>query len=128
MFLPHQYENHRVCVHIYTDGSKNNEVVGCAAITDRHKILEKLLPASSVFTAELFAIKNAMLLVDNSNDQQFTIYSDSMSAIQAIIPQKRHPTTTITQLQWRSKPGCFDSQQDINCHLLLGPGTCQYFW
>ena len=23
------------------------------------------------------------------------------------------PTTTITQLQWRSKPGCFDSQQDI---------------
>ena len=30
MFLAHQYENYRNCFHIYTDGSKNNEVAGCA--------------------------------------------------------------------------------------------------
>ena len=63
----------------------------------------KLQSASSVFTAELFAIENAMLLINNSNDLQFAIYSDSMSVIHAVAAYK-----TITQLRWRSEPGSFD--------------------
>ena len=76
--------HHNNCHAIYTDGSKSDLGVGFAVVSERFKIVSSLPSYSSVFTAELFAIKNALNYILNHNINNTVIYSDSLSALQAI--------------------------------------------
>ena len=84
LFLDHM-PKHEDSVCIYTDGSKSDDAVGCAAIINDTEYSAKLSKQNSSFSAELIAIllilKNILY---NSNFNNFTIFSDSKSALSAI--------------------------------------------
>ena len=69
---------------IYTDGSKMCSGVGFAAICSQFKKSSSLPSITSVYTAELFAIKTALTSVQDLHTNKVIIYSDSLSAIDAI--------------------------------------------
>ena len=53
---------------------------------------KRLNDESTVFTAELYAILEALILIGNSMENKYIIFSDSKSAIQAIkIYNNNHP-------------------------------------
>ena len=84
MFLDHVNEFHRHAYHMFTDGSKDPNGIGSAAVSDSRNILRKLCQMSSIFTAELQAIADVLIIIDDSNQDDFVIFSDSMSSLQAI--------------------------------------------
>lgn len=70
---------------IYTDGSKIEAGVGCAFVKLGEAPHSWSLPSSaSIFTAELYAIWQALLYCEHSDSGEFLICTDSLSAIQAI--------------------------------------------
>ena len=80
---------------VYTDGSKMNERVGAAAVTNRHfqngettcRQLSKRLPDNStIFAAEATAISLALNYYQHMGPvhHDVVVYSDSMSCLQAI--------------------------------------------
>ena len=72
---------------IFTDGSKSDEGVACAAFCPSSPggPLSKNLPSeSSIYTAELTALLLALDLISQSWTRDFLILSDSLSALQAI--------------------------------------------
>ena len=71
--------------HIYTDGSKEEEKVGCAAITRQHSSSARLPDHSSIFTAELFAIKLALEHIEDYPYSSFIVCSDSKPVLEALI-------------------------------------------
>ena len=79
---------------IYTDGSKTNTTVGCAAVMDQSEYSAKLSNAVSSFSSELIAI---LLVIKNilyrQNKNSFTIFSDSKSALNAV--NKFYPDSPI---------------------------------
>ena len=81
--------------HIYTDGSKAEELVAAAAVAgpDFKLILSKRLRNHcSIFTAELEAILLALKIVYQRGEENVLIVSDSMSALQAVSSMKiSHP-------------------------------------
>ena len=70
--------------HIYTDGSKHEMKVGCAAVFQNQKLLKNLTNESSIYSAEAIAIDLAMNIIANHKSSKFIIYSDSESVIQAL--------------------------------------------
>lgn len=70
--------------HIYTDGSKTNNNVGCSAIIDSCKIKYKLPGITSNFTAETFAIGVALNHIVQSKEENFLLFTDSLSAIKSL--------------------------------------------
>ena len=69
---------------VYTDGSKSENGVGFAVISNNFKIQASLPPFASIYTAEIYAIKYALINIDSRHLTEVVIYSDSQSAIQAI--------------------------------------------
>ena len=69
---------------IYTDGSKENDRVGCAAVINDITIKERLPSNASIFTAELKAIDLALDAISESDDDYFIIFSDSLSVLLSI--------------------------------------------
>ena len=84
IFLDHFSLEHTDSVPIYTDGSKNEEGVGCSAVFPDSVISKKLPTSATIFTAELFAILLALCAIDDLPSRNFTIFSDSTSALHAI--------------------------------------------
>ena len=87
------YSDHE---HIYTDGSKDEEKVGCAAA--KYDDCEKMrIPdGSSVFTAEAKAIDLALDIVNTCTyTDTFVIFSDSLSVLQAL----NHTSSKNSQIQ-----------------------------
>ena len=85
-FLHHKHSSD---TDLYTDGSKSGPCVGAGvAIMSRGKVVgrikRRLHETASVFTAELYAIKLALISLKTSQAVSCSIYSDSRSAIQAI--------------------------------------------
>ena len=91
---PEQYKQH-FCAHrhptdleIYTDGSKTSEGVGAGIVIMEgsipQKIGRRLPPMASVFTAEIIAIKCALVTMLPYENRTTVIYSDSKSALEAI--------------------------------------------
>ena len=76
------YPHHK---HIYTDGSKEAEKVGCAAIHQQRCTSARLPDHSSIFTAELLAIKLALRHIEDHPHLHFIIFSDSRSVLEALI-------------------------------------------
>ena len=77
-------QNHNNLHPVYTDGSKSELGVGFAVVSKNFKILSSLPNCASVYTAELFAIKNALIYIVKHNIKNIVIYSDSLSALEAI--------------------------------------------
>ena len=91
--LQSYYSDHE---HIYTDGSKNEEKVGCAAAKydDCKKMC--ILDGSSVFTAKAKAIDLALDIVNNCTyTDKFVIFSDILSVLQAL----NHTSSRNSQIQ-----------------------------
>jgi len=65
-------------VEIYTDGSKTGEAVACAVICGNQIKSMRLPDKSSVYTAELSAIRMALRLIRRLKEKSFA-YSDSLS-------------------------------------------------
>ena len=82
--------------HIYTDGSKDGEKVGCAFISGNHSSSLRIPDGSSVFTAEAKAIDLALDFINNcSLYDKFVIFSDSLSVLKAL----NHTSSRNTQIQ-----------------------------
>ena len=72
-------DEHSYCTPIYTDGSKDNDRVGCAAILNSISIKQRLPSNASIFTAEIKAIGLALDAIAESDHDHFIIFSDSLS-------------------------------------------------
>ena len=72
--------------HIYTDGSKMNQGVGFAAVTQNNTNSGGLPAEASIFTAELYAIRVSLnnIIEGGERGDNFTIFSDSRSALLAL--------------------------------------------
>ena len=80
--LQSYYSDHE---HIYSDGSKDAEKVGCAAAKYDNCKKMRIPDDSSVFTAEAKAIDLALDFVNNCTyTDKFVIFSDSLSVLQAL--------------------------------------------
>ena len=77
------------CDFIYTDWSKTENAVGCAALMGSSSLNENLPSASSIYTAELRAIVLAFKLITKSHKEHFVICTDSLSCLMAIGHQKQ---------------------------------------
>ncbi|GBO29232.1 putative RNA-directed DNA polymerase from transposon X-element [Araneus ventricosus] len=71
-------------VPIFTDGSKTSSHVGCGIVVAQEIFSRKLHNMCSVLTAELMAILFALEKISCFHNQKFCIYSDSMSALEAL--------------------------------------------
>ena len=85
-FLEHKHDTD---VDLYTDGSKNSSGVGAgvAVLSEdigNRRLHRRLHESASIFTAELYAIKLALVSLKTSHGVTCAVYSDSRSAIQAI--------------------------------------------
>ena len=74
--------------HIYTDGSKVERKVASAYVCPYGTRSYRLRDGCSIFTAEVEAIDKALKYVKVSSVERFVIFSDSMSALQAIESQE----------------------------------------
>ena len=81
-------ENFTNYTHIYTDGSKDGNRVGCAAIFKDTHLKQRLPDNASIFTAELKAIDLALDAVSESEDREFIIFSDSLSVLLSLKNKK----------------------------------------
>ena len=91
--LQSYYSDHE---HIYTDGSKDEEKVGCAAAKYDDCTKMRIPDGSSVFTAEAKAIDLALDFVNNCTyTDKFVIFSDSLSVLQAL----NHTCSKNSQIQ-----------------------------
>ena len=78
-------ENFSEYEQIFTDGSKQGERVGAAALFLNGAQKSIRLPdKSSIYSAELRALLLALELIEGSVKKQFIIFSDSLSAMQAL--------------------------------------------
>src|SRR5678815_5314599 len=70
---------------VFTDGSKTRDIVGASAVFPDRNLSHTLPPYASIFTAELTAIMIALsrILILNQ-DHSYVVYSDSLSALQAL--------------------------------------------
>lgn len=70
---------------IYTDGSKTENGSGCAVVYPEYTMMYSLPKCYTIFSSELYAIKQALLYVEQDKcKQHFIIFTDSMSAIIAL--------------------------------------------
>ena len=82
--------------HIYTDGSKDGEKVGCAFLYGNHFSSLRIPDGSSVFTAEAKAIDLALDFIDSCfPHDKFLIFSDSLSVLKVL----NHTSSKNSQIQ-----------------------------
>lgn len=75
-----KYPNHHL---IYTDGSYKNKSAGSGIWSPNFKIISRLPPDTSIFTAELYALYSAIKFL-SSQAGIYLILSDSLSSIRAL--------------------------------------------
>ena len=79
--IRHKYRNFQA---IYTDGSKDENKVGSACISNNVQDQVRLPDSASIYTAELLALKMALHIVENTNKRHFVIFTDSLSSLMAL--------------------------------------------
>ena len=79
--LKSRYKNYQF---IYTDGSKTDEAVAAAAVCNGNVFSNRLPKTASIFSAEAKAILLALNFIECTFHNQFVIFSDSKSVLQAI--------------------------------------------
>jgi len=70
---------------IYTDASKNPNGVDFAAVLGHEHYKFALPPSTSIYTAETYAILEALKIASSSIPDSFVIISDSLSALKSIL-------------------------------------------
>ena len=85
LFLEHA-ELHSDSISVYTDGSKSDDGVGSGVVVPSLALSDSasLPKVASIFTAELFAIILGLELIRHIPRRNYTIYTDSRSAFQAL--------------------------------------------
>ena len=78
-FTKHEHENY-----IFTDGSKTQEGTSFSIISPNNSRTFRLQNSASIFTAELSAILKTVRTIDNEDNRNVTIATDSKSSIQSI--------------------------------------------
>ncbi|XP_047736202.1 WD repeat and FYVE domain-containing protein 3, partial [Hyalella azteca] len=72
--------------------TRTNGAVGCAAAAGAAVVSRRLSSSSSIFTAELVGVSCALSLIDQLPGDDFTIFVDSKSVVQALRAyNSRHP-------------------------------------
>ena len=79
---------HSYCIPVYTDGSKDNDRVGCGTILNNESNKQRLPSNASIFTAEVKAIDLALDAIAESDDYHFIIFSDSLSVLLSLHNKK----------------------------------------
>ena len=74
--------------HHYTDGSKTEEGVGYAVVSPDKTTKGRITTEASVFTAELYALREAINNTLHDNSTNHTIFSNSQSALMALSSYK----------------------------------------
>ena len=98
LFQEHQREHHQSSFHIYTDGSKSERRAGYGIYSLTSEKCSRIPDISSIYTAELHAILEALQIIEDSSFQNSTIFTDSRSSIQGICNiYKYHPITSQIQ-------------------------------
>ena len=69
---------------LYTDGSKQDEVASFGLHCELGDISKRILDGSSIFTAELEGIQQALRAIDVSTLKKFVIFCDSKSVLESI--------------------------------------------
>ena len=85
-------DQYSYCIPIYTDGSKDNDRVGCGLIINNLSIKQRLPSNVSIFTAEVTAIDLALDTIAESDDDHFIIFSDSLSVLLSLHNKKMDNT------------------------------------
>lgn len=83
-FLQHKDQTHRNQFPIYTDGSKNDNDVGCAAVSIGRAVTRRLDRYASIFTAELNGVLCALDIIEETNRDHYVIFCDSQSVIKVM--------------------------------------------
>ena len=84
-FLEHKQQEHGGTFHLYTDGSKNDDAVGFAVVSDGEMMAaHRLLGEASVYTSELMALAEACAIACSREEETTTIFTDSKSALDAL--------------------------------------------
>lgn len=87
--IKERYRNHR---QIFTDGSKDEDFVGCSVVDGAERIAIRLPSQCSVFSSEAFAIVKALERLPGGEEETAVVFTDSASVLEAIDGgQSRHP-------------------------------------
>ena len=97
LYQEHMTE-HSDSMHIYTDESKSDTRVGCAAVFPSTVKMETLPKVATVFSAEIRAIIITLIEVQRIRNRKYTIFSDSLSSLQAIV-NYNHQSPMIVKVQ-----------------------------
>ena len=84
LFLDHINSLHSDSVHYYTDGSRTDDGVGSAVVSHYIQHQRYMNTNSSIFSAGLREICDALKLIDDDPNRYITIFTDSRSALHAI--------------------------------------------
>ena len=84
---------------IYTDGSKDNDRVGCGLIINNLPIKQRLPRNASIFTAEVTAIDLALDTIAESDNDHLIILSDSLSVLLSLHNKKMDNPLILQLLQ-----------------------------
>ena len=85
LFYQHIYEKHRNTNHVYTDGSKIDDRVGCAVVYRDSVYTKKLAKHTGIYNAELAAVLKAVKLAEEDvQSAETVIFTDSQSVKQSI--------------------------------------------
>ena len=122
-FKVHQ-QKHANELQIYTDGSKMTDEVGAACVVYKGATLEKtikrkLTKYASIFTAEAYAIIDAISAFNKRAEKSVTIYSDSRSVIIAL-KNVKHKNPLVTKIQKQ----LYKTKSDENITICWIPSHC----
>ena len=92
-------DHYSYCIPIYTDGSKDNDRVGCGLIINNLSVKQRLPSHASIFTAEVTAIDLALDTIAESDDDHFIIFSDSLSVLLSLHNKKMDNPLILQLLQ-----------------------------
>nr|XP_054931073.1 uncharacterized protein LOC129386842 [Dermacentor andersoni] len=86
------------CTEFYTDASKSREGVSYAAVGPSFSVSDVLHPETSIFTAEAYALLSAVKHIRKTKLKKSVIYTDSLSAVKALMSFCKHKNPVINEL------------------------------
>ncbi|KAL1460527.1 hypothetical protein WDU94_012504 [Cyamophila willieti] len=91
------FQNH---TKVYTDGSKDENGVGCAFTIPDRNIVKKysLNKDASIFHAELYAILQSLIMIIDMSMEKAIIITNSLSCLQALV-KLGHPNPLVQKIQ-----------------------------
>jgi len=84
LFREHVTQHHSNQYQIFSDGSKNEQGVGCSATSFGGSRKMRLMMESSIFTAEICGLICGLQIAQNVNRTDFVIFCDSRGALRVV--------------------------------------------